>query len=247
MHNCIVNNLSTCFVTPLPLPPPRVFKGLTALGVLAGLDIALLALGGGEAKANTFCNFSNLAACNGTVGNFVISNFALGGSSTGYQATDTIFIFANGQGNAEILASFITPPNDATQLTGSGNFSFTLTAASNYKLVNAISDSTVSGQTFSFSTTLVSPGGTWTGSPSVSTGGNSSPFATPSSSPTTSVNVVTSWAANGDNATSYNLVLGISSNPVPGPLPLFGAAAAFVQSRQLRRRIKLGHHSGLNR
>jgi hypothetical protein len=226
--------------------PPRVFKGLTALGVLAGLDIALLALGGGEAKANTFCNFSNLAACNGTVGNFVISNFALGGSSTGYQATDTIFIFANGQGNAEILASFITAPNDATQLTGSGNFSFTASAINSYKFNQAISDATVAGSTFSFSTSLTSPGGTWPLSPLVLTGGNSSPFATPSSSPTTSVDVVTTWAANGDSASSYNLVFGMSST-VPGPLPLFGAAAAFVQSRQLRRRIKLSHHSGLNR
>jgi hypothetical protein len=29
-----------------------------------------------------------------------------------------------------------------------------------------------------------------------------------------------------------------SSAPVPGPIPLFGAAAAFSWSRQLRRRIK---------
>jgi hypothetical protein len=35
-----------------------------------------------------------------------------------------------------------------------------------------------------------------------------------------------------------SLVLGPSSAPVPGPIPLFGAAAAFGCGRQLRRRIK---------
>ncbi len=47
-----------------------------------------------------------------------------------------------------------------------------------------------------------------------------------------------------NNQTFYAYVPATSS-PVPGPLPIFGAAAAFGMSRRLRRRIRLD--SGSNR
>ena len=45
------------------------------------------------------------------------------------------------------------------------------------------------------------------------------------------------WTWGNTNKDSYTLMIG-NSNPVPGPLPILGTAAAFDVSRKLRNRAK---------
>ena len=61
--------------------------------------------------------------------------------------------------------------------------------------------------------------------------GNPAVFANPALSGASYLNGVHEWA--------YASVVNLPVVPVPGPLPLFGAAAAFGFSRKLRKRIKL--------
>jgi hypothetical protein len=60
--------------------------------------------------------------------------------------------------------------------------------------------------------------------------GNPAVFANPALSGASYPNSVNEWA--------YASVVNLPAVPVPGPLPLFGAAAAFGFSRKLRKRIK---------
>jgi len=48
------------------------------------------------------------------------------------------------------------------------------------------------------------------------------------------------WTWGSGNPDSYRLIIGdsVPPNAVPGPLPIFGVAAALSYSRKLRQRIK---------
>jgi hypothetical protein len=61
----------------------------------------------------------------------------------------------------------------------------------------------------------------------------------------TTPGLLASWTINGSSETVEVRVGSPAPSSVPGPLPLFGAAAAFAQSRRLRARLRAGSSSPL--
>lgn len=61
----------------------------------------------------------------------------------------------------------------------------------------------------------------------------------------TTSGLLASWTINGSSETVEVRVGSPAPSSVPGPLPLFGAAAAFAQSRRLRARLRAGSSSPL--
>lgn len=208
---------------------PRVASGI---GIAA---LACAAVSGGEAKAILSCTFGNLSTCNGTEGNLQISNFQLGGGSTGFQNSDQIFILQTpGTTNYQIIGQYTDLPTDSTQLTGNGSFSFTASALNGLYLNAASVDAQTTPGTFTFTTSLTS----FPGSPLVSVGGTPLGPTSPPNNTVTTSDIVIAWAANGGTATNSLLNLDVNANNVPAPLPILGAATAFSFSRRMRRRIK---------
>jgi len=61
----------------------------------------------------------------------------------------------------------------------------------------------------------------------------------------TTPGLLASWTINGSSETVEVRIGSPAPSSVPGPLPLFGAAAAFAQSRRLRARLRAGSSSPL--
>jgi hypothetical protein len=212
---------------------PRIAPAAASLFAVA--TVAAAGLNAGDAQALS-CTFGAIASGNcaaATIGNLTFSNFTVSGN---YEATDVLDInLTPTNGFYNIVASF----TNGNPLSGTGNYGFSVAAASGFALDQVAVDSDVSilgTGTFQFANAFTnSPD-----SPLVSAGGSAAGAFTPGA---TASNVLISWTDNGGTNVGNSSSLQLTTNPpsiipVPGPLPLFGAAAAFGYSRRLRRRVK---------
>jgi hypothetical protein len=209
------------------------FKAKASLTGLALTVLAGATLQGGEAHAALTCTFGNLAGCNGSLGNVTFSGFAVGVSSTGYEAGDVISI--SKVGNVYKISGIYGNPMDGdyNTLVGTGNFSFNAVADTGYNFTNADVVSYTAGAPVAFYNTITG----FPFSPLASLDGSS---ASDSVSGIPSTSVIVAWAISGTGSASSSLLDLTLAPPAgaPAPLPLFGAAAAFSFSRRLRQRQK---------
>jgi len=223
----------------LAQPHVSIMQSIRSAVLLLGLSGAIGLMASPPAQAGP--NPPLVNCVNGT-----LDTFLGGGCSRG----DKNFIFSSGSYSGNLPADQVN-----VAISGSGN-SYT---------INISPDSFWSGAGFltytievnNRSTDLLAslsggmqtsePGSTFTGN---TTATNTNPGTCGSSSPVTSwscagspltypfgvitSNVNNSWDAIGLNAISNT----IRQQPVPGPLPLFGAGMAFGFSRKLRKRLK---------
>jgi hypothetical protein len=186
----------------------------------------------GSAQA---CTFGTLSSCSISVGALKFDNFNYSGVQP--ENDDTITVSVLPGPKYTFQASF--SPGGQGFVQGDGTLTFAVTAVSpGYTLSTVAAGSNTSNSTTPYYTVT----NTLTGiaSPLVSLGGASVSavsFITPPSS--TSVSIA--WVQGGVNNALLNTSLDFVTNPpaipVPGPLPLFGAATAFGFSRRLRRRV----------
>lgn len=210
----------------------RLKRSLAAPGLLvAGALVSLLAPS--TAKAVLNCTFGNTTACTSSAeGNLQFSNFSFSG--TGAEGVDAIQVSQTGPGEIYTIAF---NAGGVGQFDSEATLNFTITPINGYTLSAAGVSSTVN----TFDNPLFSFNYTSGNLPSLTTSGNTvSPV--PFSAPLTSSDIVIKWSEASATAsgTSFNLSLQPpSTTPVPGPLPILGAASAFGFSRRIRNRSRL--------
>lgn len=197
-------------------------SGLLASAALA--FAAASALDGGQASAALSCTFGNPTNCLSTETNLTFSNFSYTGD--GIDTSDNIQIQAL---SPTFYSITFTPGGTGGNFDGTANIPFTISTANGYTFKNAAAASTMApGTPFVFnynSASLAAP---------LTTSGSQSPYqniTTPSTA-----NIVLSWSAGSNFAQGTAFYINLNP-PVPGPLPLAGASAAFFASRRLRSRI----------
>jgi hypothetical protein len=189
------------------------------------------------------CLLSNLPACNITENNIQFSNFSFTGFTA--NADDRFTFTANSNGNrGGTVALQFDPVRDSSV---AGSFSYTATLLPSPLYNYTFQDITPGAQA-----TFFEPGSTLSssvassgliGTATLSKAGTGSTSTTPASFQpqltsqifTQSFNLV---SVNSDNLASIGASWRARANPVPGPLPLLGAATAFGLSRKLRSRIR---------
>lgn len=135
-----------------------------------------------------------------------------------------------------VIAPGITGNLPGWSLTGPSNFgsgqptSFTSYSGTNTFLLGFINYFAIENYTLG---SPISGSGLIAGQTLASLGLNSTP------------GLLASWTINGSSETVEVRVGSPAPSSVPGPLPLFGAAAAFAQSRRLRARLRAGSSSPL--
>lgn len=199
-------------------------------GLLAAAG-AVSSLHGGSAQAALNCTLAAPAACYLQIGNMKMSNLTYSGD--GVEGADTLLIDLSQAGN--YIFSFSAA--NSGSFDSNASISFDLTTLNGATFLNATSNSNMSldaaqgGFVFSSAATGMSPG-VITSSGSFSTTGN---FA----SGLDSTSITLSWGSNGQVAQNSTLYIKLTSPPpVPGPLPVFGGAAALAFSRRLRNRLQ---------
>ena len=189
----------------------------------------------GSAQA---CTFGTLGSCSISIGALKFDNFKYSGFPT--QDADTVGVSLMPGPKYSFQASF--SPGTQGFIQGNGTLTFDVTAVSpGYTLASVSADSSTSDSNIPYYTVTNTLSGI--AAPLVSTAGSSvSSVAFTTPPPSTSVSIA--WVQGGvDNAlmnTSLDFVTNppqLPPTPVPGPLPLFGAATAFGFSRRLRRRL----------
>jgi hypothetical protein len=195
-------------------------------------------LSGNVVKAGT-CSFDNLASCVLTEGNTTISNVSItSGGVLPFQLTGTLN-FSTSSSTWIVQTSFNPSETSASSSTYPGLLSYTLTinepakTFNRYTINNDINTLTAGGTSQTVNAT---------GAPQIIKVDSSTPVPNPGtfSGINTSINVTSSWFTN-DPATFNTLSQTFSQRdipPVPSPLTLLGAGAAFGFSRRLRNRIK---------
>ena len=187
------------------------------------------------------CFFSDLSACNVTENGVTFSNFSFTGFTPA--STDSFVIAGSSDRSGEVNLQF-NPSRKNQSLNGSFQYTVSLipTTLFKYTFDEAFTQNTVNSfsGTNNTTATLSAPGltsatYTRTGSNLAATPGTFQPQLTsrtftqsftfnPTTASASLVSVVGSWTA--------------KANPVPGPLPMLGAATAFGLSRKLRSRIR---------
>lgn len=199
-------------------------------GLLASAALALAAasaIDGGRASAAITCTFGNLSGCYVPEANLLFSNFTFSGD--GADNNDTIQIQA-------ISPTFYSISFAAGGVGGNfddtAKLNFTISSINSHQLLNAAANSTMAPSTpftFSYASTDL------TTSP-ITTSGSASSYV-PFTAGKSTANFVLSWSAGTNVAQSTALYINLNP-PVPAPLPFAGAAAAFLASRKVRRRIR---------
>lgn len=216
-------------MSSLPAPTKALTPGrLLARVALGGALIG--SLSAGTAKATLNCTFGSTSGCTSSPEvNLSFSNFSFSGS--GAESADAIQIQKSGIYYIISLTAGGTGSFDT-----SANLSFDISALNGYKLETAAANSTMAPLTnfvFTYaSDKFAAPG-------NITTQGSFSSFINflPN---TSSATITLSWGAVGGavaQGTAFYFTMS-DPDPVPGPLPLLGAATAFGLSRRLRRRIQ---------
>jgi len=211
----------------------RLTTGLALGGAL------LLGVSSGKAGATPTCTFGTISSCNTTIGNLTFSNFTLtnAGTPDGIDNDDEITISQLSPTSYAINSSFVRNPS--TYLASpSGQYSFRVTTSSGDLNQAALNSTTLPGGDFTYTYALTpSVGSAFSlisaGTPAGPTSFESTPTYT---------DVVITWSRTTGLSTGATFFLSLDNDTpppfgVPGPLPLFGAAAAFGVSRRLRQRI----------
>ncbi len=189
-------------------------------------------LSAGAATATVTCTFA--AAASGTCvlneGNLRLTNFTFSGD--GVEGSDSISIQATDATN--VIVSFLAT-GGAGSFDSSADLSFALEALNGYTLLDAAANSTMAPSTpfvFNFGSSSLTTS-------SLQTSGASTAYDPFIGAPAVA-NFVLDWNAGSNLAQSAALYTRLTppAPPVPGPLPLAGAASAFFTARSLRKRIK---------
>jgi hypothetical protein len=199
----------------------------------------------GPAHAEIICSAVSLSSCNVTENRVKFSNFSFSPTFTP-NAGDTFSLIGNANAGAIVTLNF-NPQRNLAAVGASFTYTATLLPTSFFKYTfNTASSSTsapfVNDPASFVTTSLTSPqlplsptrsqtGGT----PSASN--QFSPFQ-PNLTTQTFTQTFIIDALSGDVVALVQGSWTAKANPVPGPLPLLGAATAFGLSRKLRRRIR---------
>jgi hypothetical protein len=193
------------------------------------------------------CSLSNLASCNQSQNGVQFSNFTFSGFTA--DAGDTFEFTGSLTGNSRVSVNF----NPARKTIPTGSFGYTATLIPtplfrytfNTAAVSTDSqfiDPTPPTPASILTTSLASSGLplaptlTLTGTSSTTTNQNAS--FNPSLSTLTFTQNFSINALGADETFQITGTFRAKANPVPGPLPLLGAATAFGLSRKLRSRIR---------
>lgn len=202
----------------LPMTSIKRLFGISA--ILSAASSAVLFAG--DAHATITCTFGTLAACSGTEGALTFSGFAATGTS--FQSNDTIRISYDNIMGEYVIFNDYTP---GANLSGTGNLSFNISAASGYTFLSAAANMDSSGSnTIAYTISNMT-------NPLVTTGGSVTDNFTAGQSTTS---VAAAFSAQSIRSSSLTLRTTPQFYEVPGPLPILGAGAAFGYSRKLRRR-----------
>lgn len=191
-----------------------------------------LLAGSAHATANGSCFLTNLASCNQTLDGVVFSNFSFSGFTAA--AGDKFNLLGDPlYGDAKLTFD----PSRTTSITNA-RFSYTVTLASDTAF--RVAQANINGSTL--------------GGGSITTSFSSSGLIAPATATFNGPNVPGSFNQNLSTQTftqafTFNRVgsgdvfsqvgaLWSTYQPVPGPLPLLGAATAFGLSRKIRSRIR---------
>lgn len=228
--------------------PPVAYREITFKGgmkmkrlklrtlVQASLLAGTMVLGGTAQAANYTVPSMSMAAFGAltatdtwTIGDLQLTGFSWGAGSTlassGGSSLDTVS-FGTAGGDLYVFR-YNANVADAT---GSGSLTYT---------VNALNGMLLSTGQTAWSGTTGNPVGTLSLSNGTSVTADSDPGGSPSlflPLSGTSTTLTTSWDSGGGLISS--LQNNIQLEPVPAPLPILGAIAAFGWSRKLRRRIR---------
>jgi hypothetical protein len=189
------------------------------------------------------CLLSNLAACNLTENNIQFSDF----SFTGFTANplDRFTFTANSNGNRGGSVTLLFDPVRDTSVGGS--FTYTATLLPSPLFTYTFQDVTPGAQATFFepgstlSSSVASSGLIGTATLSKSGTGSTSTAPAVFQPQLTSQIFTQSFdlvSVNNDSLASIGATWRAKANPVPGPLPLLGAATAIGLSRKLRSRIR---------
>lgn len=202
------------------------------LRLVLGATLAASTLSVGAANATVTCSFADAAAgtCLLSEGNLSLTNFAYSGD--GVEGTDSITLQATDPTN--VIISFLAT-GGLGSFDSKADLSFDLTALNGYTLLEASANSTMAPSTpfvFNYRTSSLTTNPlTTSGSPTAY-----DPFI----GAPTAAQFLLDWDAGNNLAQSTALYTRLAppAPPVPGPLPLAGAASAFFSARSLRKRIK---------
>jgi len=206
-----------------------ILKSLTPI-----LLFAPIIAGGSAQAATSSCSLASLNTCNITLDNVQYSDFSFSGFTASNDDVFNLEGYLSGAGAASLSFS----PNRVASTSGTFSYKATLLSGLTFNEAQSnLTGSTLGGG--SRTTTLTSPGLT---GPATTMSGSSVdvPFNPGLTSQTFTQTFNFSFAMAPDNLSavggSFNAIP--ASTPVPGPLPLMGAAAAFGFSRKLRARIR---------
>jgi len=195
----------------------------------------------GSAHAAT-CYFSNLSACNVTENGVVFSNFSFTGFTPAENDRFVIAGFSDRGGEVNLQFD----PSRGNLVSENGSFQYTVslipTTLFKYTFDEAFTQNTVNSFSGSNATTatLSAPG--LTSATYTRTGNNlntsSGTFQPQLTSRTFTQSFTFDPTTQNASLTTVNGSWTAKANPVPGPLPMLGAATAFGLSRKLRSRIR---------
>ena len=189
------------------------------------------------------CFLIDLASCNLTDNNIQFSNFSFTGFTAG--PLDKFTFDGNTSGNRGGSVNLNFDPVRDTSVSGSFSYTATLLPSSLFKYTFRDLTPQASAGFFDSNSTLTSSVASsgLIGTATLSKTGTGSTSTTPanfqpqltSQTFTQTFNLV---SVDNDNLASIGAQWRARANPVPGPLPLLGAATAFGLSRKLRSRIR---------
>lgn len=205
----------------------RLKPSLASAGLLlSGALFSLLAPSASKAVLN--CTFGDTSTCGSPESNLLFSNFAYSGD--GVEASDLIQVSKTGPGETYAIA---INAGGVGQFDGGANISYKLTPLNGYKLGVAAVSSTVNilnSPVFSFTYNASNLPATL-----ITAGAVAGPLSF--TAPLTATDILLTWNNGTSTASGTSLFVTLEApTPVPGPLPLLGAASAFGFARKLRTR-----------
>lgn len=190
-------------------------------------------LDAGDSAART-CFLSNPSSCDQIIGDLSFSNFTFSGFTA--EPSDFFDVSSNDGISATVTLNFVPLQTVST----TGTFGYTVDLLNGRTFANAqafITGSTLGGASYStaFSSSGLSVSATARNGDSPGTDRAFTPLLT---SQAFTQNFAFNRSASGNLSTVGASFDTNDTNPVPGPLPILGAVAAFGFSRKLRKRIK---------